>query len=148
LHIVRPTPSARPYLIKLHPNTTPEQVKTSPKKPKVNDTMTVKFKIINMGGADGSVGRVEIFTSSVDDSYGGYYGGERCDPTGFVHSFNTTDLVIKAGKSKMVKITDVPAPGKAGWFGLTVVPDANCLNEAEKDATWQPMPFSAFEVVP
>ncbi|GBF97626.1 hypothetical protein Rsub_10502 [Raphidocelis subcapitata] len=124
-------------------------VKTSPKKPKANDTMTVKVKITNLGDADGSVGRVNIYTSPVA-SFDPYFFpafGLRCDLTDFTYSFNTTDLVIKAGKSKTVKITDVPVPAKAGWSGLVVVPDAGCTNAAETGLFYQIMPFITFEAV-
>ncbi|GBF99799.1 hypothetical protein Rsub_12239 [Raphidocelis subcapitata] len=122
-------------------------LKTTPKKPKANDTMTVKVKIMNVGDTDGPVGRVDLFLTSVSNAYVGYTVENRCNPTDFYHSFNTTGLVIKAGKSKMVKITDVPAPSEAGWWGLVAVPDAGCVNEAESSVFVQTMPFSAFEVV-
>ncbi|GBF99407.1 hypothetical protein Rsub_12340 [Raphidocelis subcapitata] len=126
-------------------------IKTTPKKPKVNGTMTVKVKIINLGDADGSVGRVDVFASQTfgDDliDIGGYYGGSRCSPTGFISSLNTTDLVIKAGKSKTVKIADVPAPGKAGWWSISVVPDAACANPADGASPGLPTPYSTVEVV-
>ena len=116
--------------------------------------MTVKVKITNVGDAEGPVGRVVIFTTSVEDAPGMRYEyDDRCDPMlpewvpGSTYSFNTTDIVIKAGKSKTVKITGVPVPATAGWWGLTVVPDADCANEAARGMLWPPMPFNAFEAV-
>ncbi|GBF91240.1 hypothetical protein Rsub_03560 [Raphidocelis subcapitata] len=128
-------------------------VKTTPKTPKANETMTVKVKIANLGDADGVVGRVVIFTTAVDATDAVHYDIGRCDPSlpslynGLTFSANTTDLVIKAGKSKTVKITDVPVPATAGWFGLVAVPDADCINEVERSLHWLPVPYNAFEVV-
>ena len=129
----------------LIPHASPKQIKTTPKKPKVNGTMTVKVKVLNLGGADGSVGRIDIFAPPVDRAYVFEFFINRCEPTGAIYSANTTNLVIKAGKSKTVKITDVPVPGKAGWLGLAVVPDAGCANDA--GVALLPVPYIAFEVV-
>ncbi|GBF90517.1 hypothetical protein Rsub_03513 [Raphidocelis subcapitata] len=123
-------------------------VKTSPNKPKANTTMTVKVNIFNAGGADGFVGRVDIFTTPLAAVFPFFSPDDRCDRTDFSYSFNTTNLVIKAGKSKTVTIKDVPVPSKAGWSGLVVLPDAGCANEAEKTLVWQAMPFIRFEVAP
>ncbi|GBF91239.1 hypothetical protein Rsub_03559 [Raphidocelis subcapitata] len=128
-------------------------IKTTPKKPKVNETMTVKVKIANLGDADGPVGRVAIFATAIVDPSQLSFDIGRCDPSlpslynGLTFSANTTDLVIKAGKSKMVKIADVPVPATAGWWALVVVPNADCANEAEKGLVYPPLPYNAFEVV-
>ncbi|GBF99406.1 hypothetical protein Rsub_12339 [Raphidocelis subcapitata] len=126
-------------------------VKTTPKKPKVNSTMTVKVKIINLGDVDGPVGRVDVFASQTFGDtlleFGGYYGGSRCNTTGSISSLKTSDLVIKAGKSKTVKIADVPAPGQAGWWSISVVPDAACANPADGLSPGMVAPYSTVEVV-
>ncbi|GBF96760.1 hypothetical protein Rsub_09616 [Raphidocelis subcapitata] len=129
-------------------------VKTTPKQPKINGTMTVKVKITNVGDAEGPVGRVVVFTTPLDYLDGLNYAIEyRCNPAlpewvpGSTYSFNTTDIVIKAGKSKTVKITDVPVPDTAGWWGLMVVPDADCVNAAQKDMWGAPLPLNVFEAV-
>ncbi|GBF96754.1 hypothetical protein Rsub_09610 [Raphidocelis subcapitata] len=133
---------------------TPVKVKTTPKKPKVNGTMTVKVKITNVGDAEGPVGRVVVFTTTLDYLGGlDYYIQFRCNPAlpewvpGSTYSFNTTSIVIKAGKSKTVKIMDVPVPATAGWWGLMVVPDADCVNAAQKDMFAAPLPYNVFEAV-
>ncbi|GBF97627.1 hypothetical protein Rsub_10503 [Raphidocelis subcapitata] len=123
-------------------------VETSPKKPKANATMMVKVKIANLGDADGPVGRVTIYTSTVA-SFDPYFFpafGLRCDLTDFAYSINT-DLVIKAGKSKTVKVTDVPVPAQAGWSALVALPDADCTNVAETGLFYQIMPSVTFEAV-
>ncbi|GBF89808.1 hypothetical protein Rsub_02512 [Raphidocelis subcapitata] len=129
-------------------------ITTTPKKPKINGTMTVKVKITNVGDAEGPVGRIVVFTTSIEDArYVPLFIGYRCDPIlpewvpGSTYSFNTTGIVIKAGKSKTVKITDMPVPDTAGWWGLTVVPDADCINEAEGGMFAPALPYSSFEAV-
>ncbi|GBF92675.1 hypothetical protein Rsub_05044 [Raphidocelis subcapitata] len=130
-----------------------KQIKTTPKQPKVNGTMTVKVKISNLGDTDGLVGRVVIFITVVEDAAFLRYSYRDCsDPSDpffdrSIYSLNTTDLVIKAGKSKTVKIADVPVPARVGWSGLVVVPDANCANEAARGMVFPPLPYNAFEVV-
>ncbi|GBF96761.1 hypothetical protein Rsub_09617 [Raphidocelis subcapitata] len=139
---------------KLSPTPVGMWVKTTPKQPKINGTMTVKVKITNVGDAEGPVGRVVVFTTPLDYLDGLNYAIEyRCNPAlpewvpGSTYSFNTTDIVIKAGKSKTVKITDVPVPDTAGWWGLMVVPDADCVNAAQKDMWGAPLPLNVFEAV-
>ncbi|GBF91242.1 hypothetical protein Rsub_03562 [Raphidocelis subcapitata] len=126
------------------------QVKTTPKKPKVNATMTAKIKVVNEGAAEGPIGKVALFTLSrknpLDGSLG-YWAGTRCNVTDYVAMADFSDVVLKPGKSKMITIKDVPVPaGPAGWYELSAVLDAACASAIAKDLLVKPA-FNAFQVV-
>ncbi|GBF91243.1 hypothetical protein Rsub_03563 [Raphidocelis subcapitata] len=122
------------------------QVSTSPKKPKANSTMTAKIKVINDGGAEGPIGKVALYARKFIDT-DGHYEGTVCNVTGYVALGDFSDVVLKPGKSKTVKVKDVPVPaGPAGWYELSAVLDAACASPITKDMYLQPA-FNSFEVV-
>ncbi|GBF96588.1 hypothetical protein Rsub_09334 [Raphidocelis subcapitata] len=131
-------------------------IKTSPKAPKANTTMTVKVKFENRAAVEGPIGKVAVWLKPAPEwsgpKYCGYTGVEwpdyfgQCDYSGFVASADFSDVMIKPGKSKTVKIADVPVPTAPGWWQVSALPDINCTLPAKK--TIRPVaPYAAFEVV-
>ncbi|GBF96597.1 hypothetical protein Rsub_09343 [Raphidocelis subcapitata] len=130
-------------------------IKTSPKAPKANTTMTVKVKFENRAAVEGPIGTVAVWLKPASEwqgpKYGGYAGFEMpfytpCNYAGFVASADFSDVVIKPGKSKTVKIVGVPVPVTPGWWQVSALPDINCTLPAKK--TIRPVaPYASFEVV-
>ncbi|GBF90395.1 hypothetical protein Rsub_02501 [Raphidocelis subcapitata] len=125
-------------------------VKTAPKAPKVNDTMTVSIKLQNWGSVEGAIGKVGVWLTPAADwpapTDGGFWGGELCAYTGYVATADFSDVVVKPGKSKTVKIKDVPVPVAPGWWQVSAVPDINCTLPASS-AVRLGASYTAFEVV-
>ena len=79
-------------------------------------------------------------------TYGGWTEGTNCAYTGFVASADFSGVVLKAGKSKTVKLTDVPVPLTPGWYQVSAMPDINCTLPASREI--RPIAaFATFEVV-
>ena len=104
------------------------------------------FQVINDGGAEGPIGKVALYARKFIDT-DGHYEGTVCNVTGYVALGDFSDVVLKPGKSKTVKVKDVPVPaGPAGWYELSAVLDAACASPITKDMYLQPA-FNSFEVV-
>ncbi|GBF99532.1 hypothetical protein Rsub_11966 [Raphidocelis subcapitata] len=124
-------------------------VKTSPKAPKASDTMTVKVKFQNKADTEGSIGRVGVWIDPVADRNAPFFGaiwkGKPCDYAGFQASADFSDVMIKPGKSKTVKIS-VPVPASAGWWQVSALPDLNCTLPASDESPFPGfLAFTAFE---
>ncbi|GBF90394.1 hypothetical protein Rsub_02500 [Raphidocelis subcapitata] len=125
-------------------------VKTAPKAPKANDTMTVKVKFLNRGTAEGAIGKVGLWIKPAADwnpaRYGGYKGSTVCDYQGLAASADFSDMVVKPGKSKTVTIKDVPVPGPPGWWQVSALADINCTLPSSA-AVVRIAPYTAFETI-
>ncbi|GBF96587.1 hypothetical protein Rsub_09333 [Raphidocelis subcapitata] len=125
-------------------------IKTTPKAPKANKTMTVKVKFENKADTDAPIGNVAIWLKPAGDApaitYGGWTEGKNCAYTGFAASADFSGVVLKAGKSNTVKLTDVPVPLMPGWYQVSAMPDINCTLPASREI--RPIAaFATFEVV-
>ncbi|GBF96599.1 hypothetical protein Rsub_09345 [Raphidocelis subcapitata] len=125
-------------------------IKTTPKAPKANKTMTVKVKFENKADTDAPIGNVAVWLKPASDKpaaeYGGWTEGTNCAYTGFAASADFSGVVLKAGKSKTVKLTDVPVPLTPGWYQVSAMPDINCTLPASRER--RPIAaFASFEVV-
>ncbi|GBF90385.1 hypothetical protein Rsub_02491 [Raphidocelis subcapitata] len=124
-------------------------IKTAPKAPKVNGTMSVKVKFVNEATTEGAIGQVGVWLVPAAESnslYFGGYMGQPCAYQGFAATADFSGVVVKGGKSKTVTIKDVTVPGPPGWWQVSAVPDINCTLPAS--STIQPVvPYAAFEVV-
>ncbi|GBF98828.1 hypothetical protein Rsub_11593 [Raphidocelis subcapitata] len=125
-------------------------VKTTPKAPKANDTMTVKVKFQNQAETEGPIGKVALWLKPVAAwnamQDGGWVEGAPCAYTGFDFSADFSGIVLKPGQSKTVKLAGVPVPTTPGWWQLSVVPDINCTLPASK-GIFPSAPYASFEVV-
>jgi hypothetical protein len=108
----------------------------------------------NKASTEGAIGVVGVWLTPFAESYalsdGGTWQGGTCAYEGFVTSADFSSVVVKPGKSKTVKITDVPVPAMAGWWELSAVPDINCTLPGSEIYDRNPIirtPYAAFEVV-
>ncbi|GBF98834.1 hypothetical protein Rsub_11599 [Raphidocelis subcapitata] len=125
-------------------------IKTNPKVPKANGKMTVRITFENKGVEEGSIGKVALWLTRVADhrpsEAGGYFEGARCAYEGYDFWADFSDVVLKPGQSRMVKLTNVPVPATAGWWQLSALPDINCKLAASRDVR-PSAPYVAVEVV-
>ena len=106
-------------------------------------------QFLNWGPADGAIGKVGVWLTPAGDwpapLYGGTVIGENCAYTGFAATADFSNVVVKAGKSKTVKINDVPVPLTAGWWQVSALADINCtLPASSRVGAWSV--YTAFEV--
>ncbi|GBF99502.1 hypothetical protein Rsub_12280 [Raphidocelis subcapitata] len=125
-------------------------VKTSPKQPKANETMTLSVKFRNGGTADGPIGRVAVWYKPAPEwpapAWGGYWAYDASlYPIDYVAHADFSEPV-KAGRSKVFKLRDVPAPPSPGWWQVSVLPDANATQPGSQELYPTPV-YAAFEVL-
>jgi hypothetical protein len=77
---------------------------------------------------------------------GGIVLGAPCDYNTFAATGNFSGVVVKPGKSKAVKIKDVPVPETAGWWQVSAIADAGCALPASS-TVFPAAGYAAFEVV-
>ncbi|GBG00514.1 hypothetical protein Rsub_13191 [Raphidocelis subcapitata] len=126
-------------------------IKTTPKAPKPNTTMTIKAKFMNWGNVEGAIGQVGLWVMPVEylaaPLFGGAWYGNPCAYTGLSLTADFSDVVVKPGKSKTIQIKDVRVPAVTpGWYQVSILADTNCTLPA---SSWV-LPwaaYAAFEIV-
>ena len=107
-------------------------------------------QFLNWGSVEGALGTVGLWLLPADAQQspvdGGIVLGAPCDYNTFAATGNFSGVVVKPGKSKKVKIKDVPVPKAAGWWQVLALADAGCALPSSSSVFPSPG-YAAFEVV-
>ncbi|GBF99718.1 hypothetical protein Rsub_12431 [Raphidocelis subcapitata] len=126
------------------------EVTTAPKAPKPGSNVTVKVKAINMGSLEGTPGKVIVSVFPFDVEWTtSPLKWEACgDYSGQVAEASFGDVKLKPGKTKTLKIKDVPVPlgaAPGSWWLADVMFDVDCANTYNQ-RLFTPNYYNAFQI--
>ncbi|GBF99717.1 hypothetical protein Rsub_12430 [Raphidocelis subcapitata] len=126
------------------------EVTTAPKAPKPGSNVTVKVKAINTGSLEGTPGKVIVSVLPFNvDWASSPLKWEACgDYSGQVAEASFGDVKLKPGKTKTLKIKDVPVPlgaAPGSWWLADVMFDVDCANTYSERLTTRNY-FNVFQI--